>query len=63
MSTFHERFSYYANAYGQCDSCNGAENVPVVREDNEQGWQECERCYKARLDRRMARAQARKGAA
>jgi translation initiation factor 2 beta subunit (eIF-2beta)/eIF-5 len=61
MSSHAERFRYYANAYGECDTCH-TPDVPVYREDSDEGWQECERCDAARELRRVRRALARKAA-
>ena len=45
---------FFPNAQGHCDTCH-AEDVPVCREDTDEGWQECIGCAAQRFARREMR--------
>ena len=48
------RQQFVANACGDCDTCH-AENIPVYREDTDEGWQECIDCDARRFARKEMR--------
>ena len=48
-------FSALANTRGECDDCH-CPDLPLIREDSDEGWQSCETCTGARAGRRAVRA-------